>query len=429
MKLNPIQYLIFAAAFVLSTVTWSQSMTDTYTKPEGWNTWCIGRFLIDLPPTAKYAGGRSKYDFYDIETPNEAFAAFIQRIDVVEQKLRAQHHQTEPSMIKELIKFNDNGSRGFIYFTFPHRSDRLKSEAYLWKRTGFTFGGTVSIDRVSVASSRIKALAQTLTPRNSNEIPAGPGFCINQGFIPDDGEKHESADAGFKLSDKPDVFINLSTITKTPGPTLLERQGGALGMLGALVSKARKLREGERIVSGLAGQESLIRAPNEGGHMAHLFAWETQGKDQSSYPFIELELQTGRADKNGNEQPASLTDKQALALWDQILASLRLRPTTPGKTSNAGDSPNDGNSPATPKRLPLKSKITSASNCPQTGIWECAADSPGITAHRRFIEAGRPMPYGLTQRPAKGLGGFLGKQEDEAVDITWTLVAYDKDAS
>ena len=30
---------------------------DSYTKPEGWKTWCIRRFLIDLPPTTQYAGG------------------------------------------------------------------------------------------------------------------------------------------------------------------------------------------------------------------------------------------------------------------------------------------------------------------------------------------------------------------------------------
>ena len=123
----------------------------------------------------------------------------------------------------------------------------------------------------------------------------------------------------------------------------------------------------------------------------------------------------------------SLTDQQAIKLFDQIVNSIRLRPTTPGKTSDAAD-PNQPN-PATPNRLPLKSKVTSAVNCPQTGIWECAADAPGITEHRRLMTAGQGMPYGVTQRPAKGLGGFLGKTDDDTVEITWILVAYDKAAS
>lgn len=159
-------------------------MTDTYTKPEGWKTWCVGRFLIDLPPTAKYAGGRSQYDYYDIETSKDAFAPFMQRIDKVEQDLRAQKHKTEPSMIKELMKFDENGSRGFIYFTFPLRGDRLKTEAYLWKRTGFIIHDRVSIDRVAVASNSTKALAQNLRYRRPEEIPEGQDFVSTKDLFP-----------------------------------------------------------------------------------------------------------------------------------------------------------------------------------------------------------------------------------------------------
>jgi len=39
------------------------------------------------------------------------------------------------------------------------------------------------------------------------------------------------------------------------------------------------------------------------------------------------------------------------------------------------------------------------------------------------------MPYGVTQPTATGLGGFMGKQEDGAAEIAWTLAAYDRDAS
>ena len=423
MRTNRIQHLIAAAMLLLTATAWSQSMTDTYIKPEGWKTWCIGRFLIDLPPTAQYAGGRSKYDFYDIETSKEVFAVFMQRIDKVEQDLRAQKHKTEPSMIKELMKFDENGSRGFIYFVHKGYTDSLKSEAYLWKRTGFIFGGTVSINRVAVATGRTKALAQNLRYRGPDEIPEGSGFCIHKGFIPDEGEKNESADAGFTLSDKPDVFINLSTITKSPGPKLLERQGGAMGMLGALVSKVRKLREGDRVLSGLTGQESLIKAPNEGGHTAHLFVWETQGQDRSSYPFIEVELQTGYADKNGNDLPSSLTDKQALALWDQILASLRLRPAGPAKTSTADLDPNDSNDAI--KRLPLGTQVSSLRSCPESGIYECAPDAPGVTERRVFIAQGRPMASAFIKAPKRGVAHFFGAHEEKEVETTWTLVAYE----
>ena len=419
MSVKQIQHLIAALTLVLSATAWSQSMTDTYTKPAGWKTWCIGRFLIDLPPTAKYAGGSSKYDYRSIETSKDPYAVFKQRIDSVEQQLRAQKHKSEPSMIKNVVNFDNEEGRGFFYFANKGYTDDLKSEGYIWKRVGFVFKSIASYDRLSIASDRMRTLAQTLTYRRSEEIPQGPGFCIDKGFISDDGEKYESADAGFVLSDKPDVSINLSTLTKKPGPSLLERQGGAMNMLGTLISKVHKLREGDRTTAGLAGQESLIRAPNAGGHPAHLFVWETQGQSRSAYPYIELELQTGRADKNGDEGPASLTDKQAIELFDAIVNSIRLRPTGPAKTSDAS-SPD---APASP-HLPLGTRITSAANCPQSGMWECGPDAPGVTQKRRFIEAGQPMPYGYARTSKPGLPGLLGTKEDTPVEIIWTLAAY-----
>ncbi|MBI5751119.1 MAG: hypothetical protein HZA59_03095, partial [Hydrogenophilales bacterium] len=166
--------------------------------------------------------------------------------------------------------------------------------------------------------------------------------------------------------------------------------------------------------------------PTDHGFFTHHLVWDTQGKlDSAIEPAFYFELATGINPGAGvRHVRPTLTDQQAIKLFDTIVNSIRLRPTTPGKTSDAGN-PNNP-SPATPKRLPLKSKATSAVNCPQTGVWECAADAPGITEHRRFIEAGRPMPYGLTQRPVRGLGRFIGIQEDDAVEIAWTLVAYDK---
>ena len=102
-------------------------------------------------------------------------------------------------------------------------------------------------------------------------------------------------------------------------------------------------------------------------------------------------------------------------------------PTGPAKTSAAEPTPSEDSSAA--KRLPIGTKVSSNSHCPQTGIWQCAADAPGITQHRQFITAGKPMPYGVTQQAAKSVNGFFGRREDVTVDVAWTLIAYEKDAT
>jgi DNA/RNA-binding domain of Phe-tRNA-synthetase-like protein len=43
-------------------------------------------------------------------------------------------------------------------------------------------------------------------------------------------------------------------------------------------------------------------------------------------PSIKIEMTTGREDSNGNPQQTSLTDKQAVKMWDEILKSLRVQP-------------------------------------------------------------------------------------------------------
>ncbi|MBW8900902.1 MAG: hypothetical protein JF619_22910 [Massilia sp.] len=43
----------------------------------------------------------------------------------------------------------------------------------------------------------------------------------------------------------------------------------------------------------------------------------------------ESDLTTGYHDGKGNQQKTSLTDKEAMKLWDDILDSFRLRPVTP----------------------------------------------------------------------------------------------------
>ena len=287
-------------------------------------------------------------------------------------------------------------------------------------------------DKIDSVLQRLETrLLPNLRARKPNEIPSEPGFCIEEGFIADDGKtpQYEKAELFFRFKEWPDV--NISVYARTNGDkledSLLTRIKKPFPVEFAEAAKSLKtFRQGKRAVGPHQGEEVLDALPTGQGYFVHDLVWDVAGEPRSIFvPHIHLELKTGNGRSiNQRYMRPSLTDKQAIELYDRIVNSIRirLRPTTPGKTSDATD-PNNP-SPATPKRLPLKSKVTSAVNCPQTGIWECAADAPGITEHRRFIEAGRPMPYGIAQRPAKGL---LGGQKDQAVEITWSLVSYEKD--
>lgn len=71
---------------------------------------------------------------------------------------------------------------------------------------------------------------------------------------------------------------------------------------------------------------------------AHLFTWETQGEGTLDTLLITIEMSSGRNDANGNPQKTQLTNEQAIALWDRIVGSFRLRPAggAPAKSSDVG---------------------------------------------------------------------------------------------
>ena len=405
-------------------------------------TYCFGRFLIDLPKTAGLVAQTSGFMFGNIETGRTAPKqnmyqdGFVEMMKTREAELRAGKHKDGFTLVdiraasapktrifKMTKKLMTRNSFGFEAYRF---NDEV---LFSMKETAF---GADGID--SVLKDLETRLLPNLRARKPNEIPDEPGFCIEKGFIADDGQtpQYEYARLYFKLKEWPDVTVEVSA---TRGgkiqPSLLEREKNSKPMPALFAEMAKQiktLRQGKHDVGPLKGEEILETLPTDHGFSIHRFAWDTQGKlDSATEPAFYFELATGVNPGAGiPDVRPSLTDQQAIKLFDTIVKSIRLRPTTPGKTSEATD-PNNP-SPTAPQRLPLKSKTTSAFNCPQTGIWECAADTRGITEHRRFIEAGRPMPYGLAQIPAKGLAGFFGMKEDDAVEITWTLVAYDEKA-
>ena len=95
-------------------------------------------------------------------------------------------------------------------------------------------------------------------------------------------------------------------------------------------------------------------------------------------------------------------------------------PAAPDKLNDAGDPDN-----LAPPRLALGTQVSSLRSCPETGLYECAADTPGITEQRVLVKQGRPMPSGFIAQAKPGIAGLLGAKEPEAVETIWTLVAYE----
>jgi hypothetical protein len=176
------------------------------------------------------------------------------------------------------------------------------------------------------------------------------------------------------------------------------------------------LRKGERTIGGFKGQEYLVTAPNDSNQRAHKFVWETQGGGTLQTPFISIEMTSANRDDDGNPRKASITDEQALKLWDSIVSTFRVRPTSapPAKVGEA------------PPLTPLGDKQATGRICPQTGWWQCTEEALPVKGGRRvFIRHGEAMPRVTLLGEPSLLDRIKGQRPEHSIATVWTLVEHE----
>ena len=402
-------------------------------------TYCFGRFLIDLPKAAEVNGQAYEYMFGKIKSERflKGEEAFAQKMKERETELKAGKHEEKFELISTRIPPSAPNSRvfGISRKLFVTKITNYGFEAYrLVGSSLFSMHETnYDQDKIDSVIHRLETrLLPNLQYRSTDKIPTEPGFCIENGFIADDGKTAQYEDAGisFKFKKWPDVSIVVSTRTngdKLEEPLLVRIKKPIPEVFSDVAKEIRQLRQGKSEVGALRGEESLITLPTDHGFGVHHFVWEARGEPRANFvPLIHLDFDTGDGRSvNQRYMRPSLTDKQAIELFDAIVNSIRLRPTTPGKTSAADPLPSNDSGAAT--RLPLGTKVSSLRSCPESGIYKCAPDAPGVAEHRVFIAQGRPMPSATIMAPQRGVASFFGAQEPKGVETTWTLVAYEQD--
>lgn len=128
-------------------------------------------------------------------------------------------------------------------------------------------------------------------------------------------------------------------------------------------------------------------------------------------------MQTGVSENAAGAVKPSLTDEEAIAVWDKITSSIRVRPvsTAPLKTSAADSAP----------RLPLGELAATGRACPQTGWWQSAEADAVEGGRRKHFNVGESMPQVVLLSEPSLWQKLKGKQASHRTATVWKLVDYD----
>ncbi|WP_332879776.1 T6SS immunity protein Tli4 family protein [Massilia sp. S19_KUP03_FR1] len=305
---------------------------------------CFGRFAIEVPQEAQLIYGSAVF-----REGIEVFPGDLEKaINHADAKFKGVkfENRTAEMTYSGPGPIVDSWQIRYFLNEYAKEDNLLFFQTYISKgNTTFMIDDAISKGETeSVVIARQLSRAKSLRLRATEEVSSEPGFCIEHGFIPGDryGES-EQINAGIYLPSLPDVTFSVGSNQnaymdydkeefdkiKRGELSLLARIKSAQAMQGGHYPKRDVLREGKRDVQHWKGEESLIRRPDG----THDFEWAFVGtpKDVANpSEFNAVMFSKVKANIVGAAKKASVTDDEAVALWDKLLSGLKFRVKVPG---------------------------------------------------------------------------------------------------
>ena len=332
-RLYPRLASIGAALLCLVACLGAHAKDTAMTQP---NSLCFGRFIVDLPEGAEIQdmGQQSEYMYGEIKSVpfDGGIAAFERKIQQRESELIGADKARGRSLRRTIAA--SPSARVLVTERKIFGRHDFGFEAYKLDH-GLLFSLIEKSFDEDVFNKKVLTQLQTellpnLRARKMDEIPTEPGFCIRDGFIADNGnvDIYEHARMQLNFKQWPDMWISLTSMTvhRTGRETLLQRVDKHPATLFAKPF-VKVLRKGRHDINGRTAEEILQLLPTDQGFKQHSFRWEATGEvNRILVPDLIVELESGRP-LNGVPRRPSLTDQQAIELFDRIVKSVRLRPT------------------------------------------------------------------------------------------------------
>ncbi len=357
-------------------------------------TRCVGRYLIDLPADVQTSGSATLQGV-QVSTQKMTQQEFAREMQQREAELQAIKHldgylffygDSETYVSKSsTIAIRKQGIWYFIHMGDIDEAPSHRSiEVYKWDRgyrvkleisgADYRHDSTLSalslsqlkpeqINDVGQKLSNTLDLARAFSGLAGDDIPTGPGVCFEGGFIAKAASDAERVATIFRLKDHPDVKTLIITDSGHDEDTTLLQRGDEIDAQRE-ERKGRIIRKGRVDLPGLSQPEELLMSGITNSQIeGHHFALEANSRTSNAKtPLFMLDMDNGLFPYNtppAERTKASLAEGEAVALWDAVSRSLRVRPGA----MDAMPLPPISHSTLS---VPI---VASGQSCPESGYW------------------------------------------------------------
>ena len=304
---------------------------------------CVGRYVFNVPESASVVFGPASIPYPIQRYPGEGGSLNEIVAGIVHDALASKSkHPIGPasqpgSLVGNVISginerhkivYSVEKSTGVYYKLVSVLA--LEDDIYILDRSHF---GESS--ELATVVMELMEITKRVAVRDDRDIKVGPGFCIDGAFVSDAGiPEYERVTLGVRLKEYNDVHLSIEMSLKDelvdsdalePRLKSAEEEAKALGH-GDWYARIKTFRRGQRQLGGWNGYEIVARKPPQAKTFAsHEFAFVSQGEPKNPMlPVISISFYTGvKEDSVGGTAP-SLSDDEAIQLWDRLLESLRL---------------------------------------------------------------------------------------------------------